>query len=104
MEPMALVMAIQNVARLLGGDMMETRPILDSRLPDGSRVGAVYQNGAMTVTIRKFNRWFSVQDLIESGTLPGAVCRELVAACGATTGKRRLTSWYRAEPGPENRR
>ena len=80
MEPMALVMAIQNVARLLGGDIDETRPILDSRLPDGSRVGAVYQNGAMTVTIRKFNRWFSVQDLIESGTLPGAVCRELVAA------------------------
>ena len=80
MDPGAVVMAIQNVARLLGNDIDEERPILDTRLPDGSRVAALYQNRAMTVSIRKFNRWFSVQQLIESGTLPGVVCRELVSA------------------------
>jgi len=58
MDPEGLVMAIQNVARLLGSDIDGRRPFLDTRLPDGSRVAALYANGAMTVTIRKFNRWF----------------------------------------------
>jgi pilus assembly protein CpaF len=80
MDPGAVVMAIQNVARLLGSDIDEERPILDTRLPDGSRVAALYQNRAMTVSIRKFNRWFSVQQLIESECLPEPVAREIVAA------------------------
>ena len=37
----ALLVAVKNIARRLGGDISESHPILDSRLPDGSRVAAV---------------------------------------------------------------
>src|SRR5262249_8990025 len=37
----ALLVAVKNIARRLGGDISESKPILDSRLPDGSRVAAV---------------------------------------------------------------
>src|SRR5580704_359619 len=36
-----LRIAVQNAARALGEDISEERPILDARLPDGSRVAAV---------------------------------------------------------------
>ena len=81
-EPAMLVIGIQNVARLLGGDIDATRPILDTRLPDGSRVAANYHNGSMTVTIRKFNRWYSTEELIQSGCLPAwAFCELLAGLC-----------------------
>lgn len=66
----SLVMAVQNVARILGSDIDAKNPILDTRLPDGSRVAALYANGAMTVTIRKFNRWYSTDELVMTGCLP----------------------------------
>src|SRR6476660_6576687 len=54
----ALMVAVKNIARRLGGDISESHPILDSRLPDGSRVAVVISpcslNG-VTLTIRKFN-------------------------------------------------
>ena len=54
----SLMVAVKNIARRLGGDISESKPILDSRLPDGSRVAAVIPpcsvNGT-TLTIRKFN-------------------------------------------------
>ena len=84
----SLVMAIQNVARLGGSDIDAKHPILDTRLPDGSRVAAMYANGGMTVTIRKFNRWYSTEQLIEAGCLPDSVCTELVAG---------LLGWDRKE-------
>ena len=37
----ALLVAVKNIARRLGDDISEAKPILDSRLPDGSRVAAV---------------------------------------------------------------
>ena len=37
----ALMVAVKNIARRLGNDISESKPILDSRLPDGSRVAAV---------------------------------------------------------------
>ena len=37
----ALMVAVKNIARRLGDDLSEAKPILDSRLPDGSRVAAV---------------------------------------------------------------
>ena len=69
----ALLVAVKNIARRLGGDISESHPILDSRLPDGSRVAAVIPpcslNG-VTLTIRKFNtRHFEMADLIAAGTL-----------------------------------
>jgi len=69
----ALLVAVKNIARRLGGDISESHPILDSRLPDGSRVAVVIPpcslNG-VTLTIRKFNtRHFAMADLIAAGTL-----------------------------------
>ena len=37
-----LRVAVRNIARALGDDVSEEQPILDSRLPDGSRVAAVF--------------------------------------------------------------
>jgi pilus assembly protein CpaF len=69
----ALMVAVKNIARRLGNDISEASPILDSRLPDGSRVAAVIPPCSLhgvTLTIRKFNtRHFEMQDLIRAGTL-----------------------------------
>jgi pilus assembly protein CpaF len=69
----SLLVAVKNIARRLGDDISESKPILDSRLPDGSRVAAVIPPcslSGITLTIRKFNaRHFEIQDLIERGTL-----------------------------------
>ena len=69
----ALNAAVRNIARRLGDDISEEKPILDSRLPDGSRVAAVLPPcsiDGITLTIRKFNtRHFTMTDLIENGTL-----------------------------------
>jgi hypothetical protein len=37
----SLLVAVKNIARRPGDDISEAKPILDSRLPDGSRVAAV---------------------------------------------------------------
>src|SRR6266702_5013062 len=69
----SLGVAVRNIARRLGDDISEEKPILDSRLPDGSRVAAVLPPcsiDGITLTIRKFNtRHFAMADLIENGTL-----------------------------------
>jgi pilus assembly protein CpaF len=69
----ALMVAVKNIARRLGNDISEAKPILDSRLPDGSRVAAVIPPcslSGVTLTIRKFNaRHFEMNDLIRCGTL-----------------------------------
>jgi pilus assembly protein CpaF len=75
------MVAVKNIARRLGGDISESKPILDSRLPDGSRVAAVIPpcsvNG-VTLTIRKFNtRHFGVEDLIQAGTLERWLANQL---------------------------
>src|SRR5581483_7697522 len=54
----SLMVAVKNIARRLGDDISETKPILDSRLPDGSRVAAVIPPCSVrgvTLTIRKFS-------------------------------------------------
>jgi pilus assembly protein CpaF len=97
----SLLVAVKNIARRLGDDISEAKPILDSRLPDGSRVAAVIPpcslNG-VTLTIRKFNvHHFEMAELIESGTLSRALAnrfedyilqRRNLLICGGTgTGK-----------------
>lgn len=81
----ALNAAVRNIARRLGDDISEEKPILDSRLPDGSRVAAVLPPcsiDGITLTIRKFNtKHFTMDDLIENGTLSAetsALLREKV--------------------------
>jgi pilus assembly protein CpaF len=69
----SLMIAVKNIARRLGDDISEAKPILDSRLPDGSRVAAVIPPcslSGVTLTIRKFAaRHYGIDDLIEAGTL-----------------------------------
>ena len=77
----SLMVAVKNIARRLGDDISESRPILDSRLPDGSRVAAVIPpcsvNG-ITLTIRKFNaRHFGVEELVQAGTLERWLANQL---------------------------
>jgi pilus assembly protein CpaF len=68
-----LRVAVRNLARVLGDDVSEERPLLDSRLPDGSRVAAALPPvslGGTTLTIRKFHsQHLSARDLVELGTL-----------------------------------
>jgi pilus assembly protein CpaF len=77
----ALMVAVKNIARRLGNDISEASPILDSRLPDGSRVAAVIPPCSLhgvTLTIRKFNtRNFEMQDLIQAGTLNQSLANRL---------------------------
>lgn len=102
----SLLVAIKNIARRLGDDISESKPILDSRLPDGSRVAAVIPpcslNG-ITLTIRKFNsRHFAMEDLIRIGTLDRSLANRLedyvlrkksLLICGGTgTGKSTLAA------------
>ncbi|HEV3482604.1 MAG TPA: ATPase, T2SS/T4P/T4SS family, partial [Candidatus Acidoferrales bacterium] len=77
----SLMVAVKNIARRLGDDISESKPILDSRLPDGSRVAAVIPPcslSGVTLTIRKFNtRHFEMQDLINAGTLDRPLANRL---------------------------
>ena len=77
----SLEVAVRNIARRLGDDISEEKPVLDSRLPDGSRVAAVLPpcslNG-VTLTIRKFNaKHFAIEDLVAGGTLSAELARRL---------------------------
>ena len=100
----SLMVAVKNIARRLGDDISEANPLLDSRLPDGSRVAAVIPPCSIqgvTLTIRKFNcHRFRVESLIEVGTLTAKTARTLtqnvldrknMLICGGTgTGKTTL--------------
>ena len=77
----SLMVAVKNIARRLGDDISEAKPILDSRLPDGSRVAVVIPPcslGGVTLTIRKFGtRHFEMEDLIRDGALDRALANQL---------------------------
>ena len=78
-----LKVAIKNIARTCGDEISDAQPILDARLEDGSRVAAMFPpcsvNGP-TLTIRKFTRRYSLEDLVEIGSLtPGLADRLRVA-------------------------
>ena len=77
----SLLVAVKNIARRLGDDISEVKPILDSRLPDGSRVAAVIPPcslGGITLTIRKFSsRLLEMEDLIRAGALDRALANRL---------------------------
>src|SRR5579872_4640637 len=77
----SLMVAVKNIARRLGDDISDTKPILDSRLPDGSRVAAIIPPCSIhgvTLTIRKFNsRHFTIEDLVRTGSLEARLARQL---------------------------
>jgi pilus assembly protein CpaF len=69
----SLQVAVRNIARALGDEIGEEKPLLDSRLPDGSRVAAVIPPCSVagtTLTIRKFHsRFFTAEELVRTGTV-----------------------------------
>jgi pilus assembly protein CpaF len=73
--------AVERVGRILGQDLTAQNPILNTRLPDGSRVAVVGPPASIngiTLTIRKFNRWYTTDELIEKGTLPKEVRDQVI--------------------------
>ena len=106
LTPESLIVAVKNIARRLGDDISEAKPILDSRLPDGSRVAAVIPPCSIhgvALTIRKFNsRKFKMKDLIDVGTVTAGLAEQLeeyvaqrknILICGGTsTGKTTLAN------------
>jgi pilus assembly protein CpaF len=68
-----LLVAIKNIARTCGDEISVEQPILDARLEDGSRVAAMFPPASVdgpTLTIRKFTRRYSLEDLVSIGALP----------------------------------
>ena len=80
-----LLAATQQIARKLGQNLSDQNPILNTRLPDGSRVAVVGPPASVngiTMTIRKFNRWYTSDELIASGSLPEQVRDTVVQLVG----------------------
>jgi len=82
-----LRVAVRNLARALGDDISDEQPLLDSRLPDGSRVAAALPPvslGGTTLTIRKFQgRFFTANELVRTGTVTAGQLRIMQEAIDA---------------------
>ncbi len=80
----ALMSAIYNVAQWVGRQINPQNPILDARLPDGSRVHAILPPGCRTgpcLTIRKFSRGgLKLDDLVRFGSISESA-REFLEIC-----------------------
>ncbi|MCE9547524.1 MAG: Flp pilus assembly complex ATPase component TadA [Planctomycetia bacterium] len=80
----ALLSAVHNIAQWVGREIDPERPVLDARLPNGSRVHAIIPPSARRgtcLTIRKFSRnVLSMDDLIGYGSL-SAQAREFLEIC-----------------------
>lgn len=113
----SLQVAVRNIARALGDEISEDKPLLDSRLPDGSRVAAVFPPCSVTGTIlaiRKFHsKLYTAEELVRVGSLPAAMLEQLRLAVenrqnilisgGAGTGKTTLLTALAAFIPPEER-
>ena len=86
LEPRNLTVAIKNIARACGDEISEVQPLLDARLEDGSRVAAMFPPcavGGPALTIRKFTRRYSLEDLVSVGAVTPVVAAQLTNAIGA---------------------
>jgi pilus assembly protein CpaF len=76
--------AINTIARILARrEADETNPILNARLPDGSRVAAMLPpvTEGVVLTVRKFRpNWFMLEELLANGTLSCAFYDQLIEA------------------------
>ena len=78
-----LTVAIKNIARACGDEISEAQPALDARLEDGSRIAAMFPPCSVdgpTLTVRKFGRHYSMDELVEAGTLTRPLADQLVTA------------------------
>ena len=76
-----LVQVIRRIVRLAGREVNQAVPIVDTRLPDGSRVNVVLQPVALNgpiLTIRKFSKNpMTIAKLIEYGSITPEIARVL---------------------------
>src|SRR5207248_10008885 len=79
-----LLRIIDKIVSPIGRRIDESSPMVDARLPDGSRVNAIIPPLALrgpTVTIRKFSRDpYTMSDLIGFGTITGKAA-QFISAC-----------------------
>src|SRR3954468_7324223 len=79
----ALMSALRNLSQYVGKLVNEERPILEGRLPDGSRVEALIPPVAPEgphVAIRRFAKdTLTVEKLVQFGALPGIAAASLQA-------------------------
>src|SRR4051812_16535980 len=79
-----LMHAVERILAPLGRRVDEASPLCDARLPDGSRVNVVIPPlalGGPCLTIRRFRRHgFSLEDLVDGGTLPAPLAEFLADA------------------------
>lgn len=80
-DEQALVAAVRNIAQFVGRTIDEDHPVLDARLPDGSRICAVLppcSRKGTTLSIRKFSKGNpSFVDLINRGSITKEAARFL---------------------------
>jgi pilus assembly protein CpaF len=78
---------IQRIVARIGRRIDEVTPMVDARLPDGSRLNAIVPPLAIkgpTLSIRRFGaRPLEIEDLLANGSLPREVARFLAAAVEA---------------------
>jgi pilus assembly protein CpaF len=81
---MEVMHLIERIVTPLGRRIDESSPMVDARLPDGSRVNAIISPLALkgpTLTVRKFSKEpFKIEDLIRNGTLSRSMA-VFLAAC-----------------------
>lgn len=113
----ALLSAVHNVAQYVGREIDENRPVLDARLPDGSRVHAVIPPSARRgtyLTIRKFSRdVMHLDELVRLGSISETarefleICvrlhKNIIVAGGTGTGKTSLLNALSTSIPPEER-
>lgn len=116
-SPDALLSAVHNIAQYVGREIDELRPILDARLPNGSRVHAVIPPSARRgtyLTIRKFSKErLRLNDLLSLGSISESakefleLCvrlrKNIIVSGGTGTGKTSLLNAL-SEAIPEEER
>src|SRR5258708_24423711 len=83
LEPRNLTVALKNLALACGDEISDAQPILDARLEDGSRVAAMFPPCAVAgpaLTIRKFTRRYSLDELVAVNALTADLAAELTKA------------------------
>lgn len=79
----ALMAALRNLSQFVGKHVTEERPILEGRLPDGSRVEAlippVAPDGPHVAIRRFFKETLTVERLVQFGSMPGIAAASLQA-------------------------
>lgn len=111
-----LTVAIKNIARACGDEISEAQPALDARLEDGSRVAAMFPPCSVdgpTLTVRKFTRHYTLNELVAGGTLSRELANVLTTAVaerrnmlisgGTGTGKTTLLNALAATIDPRDR-